>query len=124
MIVDDNKDAADTLAMMLELQGNHVWTSYGGQDALAVAAVHEPELIFVDLGMPQMDGFELARRIRSMPTQSTAVLVALTWYGSAEDRQRTQESGFDAHVVKPVEATVLVELLAGLPRIKSLGAAP
>jgi PAS domain S-box-containing protein len=113
LVVDDNVDAADSLAMLLRLQGQDVHVAYDGPSALAQAEADPPDIAFLDLGMPKMDGYELARSFRTHPTLKGVLLVALTGWGLPEDRQRTKEAGFDRHLVKPVEAAALDELLAG-----------
>ena len=114
LVVDDNVDAADSLAMLLRLQGQKVEVAYEGAAALSRAATDPPVIAFIDLGMPKMDGYEVARAFRVRPALEDTVLVALTGWGQPEDRQRTLEAGFDHHLVKPVEAEALHQLLAGL----------
>jgi len=111
LVVDDNTDAADSLAMLLRLLKQEVVVAYDGSAALAHAEATPPSVAFVDLGMPRMDGFELARRFRADPALKNVVLVALTGWGQPEDRQRTKETGFDHHLVKPVDADTLRHLL-------------
>jgi signal transduction histidine kinase/ActR/RegA family two-component response regulator len=112
LIVDDNVDAADALAQNLALLGHRTRTVYAGSDALAVAAEFEPEIVFCDLGMPAIDGLEVARRLRQDERYAAALLVALTGWGSEDDRHRTKEAGFDAHVVKPVNEETMNALFA------------
>ncbi|HEX8788493.1 MAG TPA: AAA family ATPase [Telluria sp.] len=111
LIVDDNVDAADTLAMLLELDGHDVSTVYGAAEALDAAARLKPDLLFLDIGLPVMDGYEVARRLRSQPSTSALRLVAVTGYGQKEDRERALASGFDEHLVKPVTSESLAVLL-------------
>ncbi|HUD96677.1 MAG TPA: ATP-binding protein, partial [Woeseiaceae bacterium] len=119
LIVDDNVDAASTLATLLRLQGHNVRIAYGST-ALEVAEKFAPALILLDLGMPDMDGYEVARRIRQIPPLDGSRLVALTGWGQEEDRRRTAEAGFDRHLVKPIQPEVLESLLADLePNIQS-----
>jgi signal transduction histidine kinase len=113
LVVDDNTDAADSLAMLLRLLRQEVVVAYDGPAALAQAEANPPAVAFVDLGMPRMDGYELARRFRTHPSLKHVNLVALTGWGQPEDRQRTKETGFDHHLVKPVEAETLRRLLSG-----------
>jgi CheY-like chemotaxis protein len=115
LVVDDNRDAAMTLAMLLELLGHEVVTAHDGPSALEAAREFRPALIFLDLGMPGMDGYEVARRIRQSPAVKHVVLVALTGWGQPEDRRRTAAAGFDHHLVKPPEPQALERLLAELP---------
>ncbi len=110
LVVDDNVDAADSLAMLLRLQGQEVAVAYDGPSALAKAEADPPAIAFLDLGMPRMDGYELARAFRARPALKGVLLVALTGWGQPEDRQRTREAGFDHHLVKPVEADALHRL--------------
>jgi CheY-like chemotaxis protein len=112
LLVDDNVDAANTLAMLLELQGYQVSVAYQAQDALERAAAQAPGICLLDIGLPDMDGYELARRLRASPATSDAVLIALTGYGQAQDRERSVLAGFDHHLVKPVEIERLTALLA------------
>ncbi|QJW98524.1 N-6 DNA methylase [Frigoriglobus tundricola] len=114
LVVDDNVDAADTLATLLRLSGHDVRVAHSGAAALAVVTDYRPDMAFLDIGMPGMDGYEVARRLREQPGLQRAVLVAVTGWGSPEDRRRTTEAGFDHHLVKPVEPAVLEKLLAGL----------
>jgi signal transduction histidine kinase/CheY-like chemotaxis protein len=114
LIVDDNVDAADSLAMLLELSGHQVQTAYGSEAAIAMAGSHRPRVILLDIGLPGMDGYEVARRLRQNPDFSGTTLVALTGYGQEDDRRRTRDVGFDYHLVKPVELGELTQLLARL----------
>jgi signal transduction histidine kinase/CheY-like chemotaxis protein len=113
LVVDDNEDVARSLAMMLRLQGHEVRVAGDGPSALEIARADRPELVLLDLGMPGMDGFEVARRLREEPGLEGVTLVALTGWGQEADRRRTREAGFDAHLVKPVEPEQLQHLLAG-----------
>jgi signal transduction histidine kinase/CheY-like chemotaxis protein len=116
LVVDDNRDAATSLAMLLRLEGHEVQTAHDGMSALELAKSYGPELILLDIGMPGMDGYEVARRIRQQPKLENVVLAALTGWGQEGDRQRTAEAGFDHHLVKPVEPAVLQKLVAQLKR--------
>ena len=112
LVVDDNVDAASTLRMALELQGHDARAVFGGAEALAEMAQRDAEVVLLDLGMPQMDGFEVARRIRQLPGGRGVLLVALTGWGQDGDRERTADAGFDEHLTKPVDAKQLSMLLA------------
>ncbi|HKY92015.1 MAG TPA: ATP-binding protein, partial [Nevskiaceae bacterium] len=101
LVVDDNADAATSLGELLKLLGVEVEVAYGGEDALAKVAAFLPNLAFVDIGMPGMDGYEVAQRLRAMPSARGLVLVALTGWGQVSDRQRSARAGFDHHLVKP-----------------------
>jgi PAS domain S-box-containing protein len=116
LVVDDNRDAADSLAVLLRLTGQEVRVAYDGPSTLAQAGEFRPALAFVDIGMPGMDGYEVARRLRRQPGLEDTVLVALTGWGQEEDRRRSAEAGFDCHLVKPVEPDALGTLLADLKR--------
>jgi signal transduction histidine kinase/DNA-binding response OmpR family regulator len=111
LVVDDSRDSALSLAMLLRLLGNDVATAHDGPAALEVAQRFGPEIAFLDIGLPGMDGFELARRLRTLPGLRKVRLAALTGYGSAEDRRRSQEAGFDRHLVKPMEMETLQAVL-------------
>ena len=111
LIVEDNVDAADSLAMLLGISGHDVSVAYDGRRALDVAGRNPFDVVLVDIGLPGMDGYEVARRLRAGSEAADAVLVALTGYGHDEDRDRAREAGFDHHVVKPVEPEALQSLL-------------
>jgi PAS domain S-box-containing protein len=113
LVVDDSTDAADSLAMLLRLQGQEVLVAYDGPSALEMAEASPPDIAFLDIGMPKMDGLEVARRFRAHPNLKRVQLVAVTGWGQPEDRQRTREVGFQHHLVKPVESAALRRLLAG-----------
>ncbi|EHP44120.1 signal transduction histidine kinase [Cupriavidus basilensis OR16] len=114
MLVDDNIDALEAMTMTLQALGHTVVTASDGQSAVARAASVRPDVILLDLGMPAMDGFETARRLRALPELSGAKLVALTGFGQPEDKRRTLEAGFDLHLVKPADLDELTRLLDGL----------
>jgi CheY-like chemotaxis protein len=116
LVVDDNKDAATSLAMLLRLGGNEVQVAHDGMSALELAKSYGPEMVFLDIGMPGMDGYEVARRMRQQPGLENVVLAALTGWGQKEDRRRTADAGFDHHLVKPVETGVLEQLIVQLKR--------
>ena len=114
LVVDDNRDSADSLAMLLRLVGHDVRTVHDGRQALVVAATYRPDLVLLDIGLPGMDGFAVARHMRSQPELAGVVLVALTGYGSDGDRRQAQAAGFNHHMVKPVHFDTLNELLTAL----------
>jgi len=116
LVVDDNRDAAETLAMMLRLEGNEVDTAFDGEGAITATATFHPDVVLMDLGMPKLDGYEAARAIRRDAGGSEVVLIALTGWGGDMDRQLSQEAGFDRHLVKPVMPTELLALLSSLDR--------
>lgn len=112
LVVDDNQDSADSLAMLLRLSGHDVRTAHEGQEAVTAAGTFEPDLALLDLGMPTMTGYEVARRIRQQHGGGDIVLIALTGWGQEEYRRRSKEAGFDHHLTKPVEVEVLQQILA------------
>ena len=115
LIADDNRDGADSLTMVTRAFGCEVRTAYGGVDAVHEAAAFRPHVVFLDLGMPDMDGLEAARRIRALPHGGDLLIVALTGWGQERDRQLTSEAGFDVHVVKPADPLALRALIARAP---------
>jgi CheY-like chemotaxis protein len=112
MLVDDNADAANTLALLLQLQGYPVSVEYDAQAALARAAREAPQVCLLDIGLPDIDGYELARRLRALPAGAGAVLIALTGYGQEQDREKSRLAGFDHHLVKPVHIEQLTAILS------------
>jgi len=114
LVVDDNRDAAQTLAMLLKLSGHETRLAFDGLAALEAAKEFRPELAFVDIGLPKLSGHEVARRIRDADWGASMCLVALTGWGQEEDRRKSSEAGFDHHLVKPVHHDDLVKLLASL----------
>jgi PAS domain S-box-containing protein len=116
LVVDDNQDAADSMAGLLELSGHHVAVAYDGPASVAAACADEYDLVLLDIGLPGLDGYEVARRIRQHCAETTrrTKIVALTGWGQSEDRQRSRESGFDDHLVKPIDPQALLGLLAHL----------
>jgi signal transduction histidine kinase len=113
LVVDDNRDAAQSLAAMLRLSGGEVETAHDGLQALRIAERFRPSLVLLDIGMPGMSGFEVARKIRARPWGGTVRLVAQTGWGQDDDRQRAQEAGFDVHLTKPVDYAALMQLIPG-----------
>ena len=114
LVVDDNRDAAESCAMLLELSGHRVQTAYGGRQALEIAATFRPDALLLDIGLPDLSGYELAQQIRTASWGHGAVLVAVTGWGQDEDRRRAFEAGFDHHLTKPIEAEKLESLLCSL----------
>jgi CheY-like chemotaxis protein len=117
LLADDNRDALDSLATLLQCDGHEVHTAGDGAEALEVAAQCKPDVVLLDIGMPKLDGYEVARRIRAEPWGKAAVLIALTGWGQDEDRRRSREVGFDSHLVKPLDPEALSSLLARLPAV-------
>jgi PAS domain S-box-containing protein len=119
LVADDNRDAAETLAMLLELLGHDVRVAYDGQGALATARTFRPDLAILDLGMPKMNGFQLARALRREPWAGSLQLVAATGWGDADARKTAEEAGFDRHFTKPVGPEDLQAMLQFNPRFDS-----
>jgi CheY-like chemotaxis protein len=110
LVVDDNADAADSLAMLLQVRGEQVRVAYDGEEALAAEAEFLPDVILLDIGMPKLSGYEVAKRVREL--RGPAVLiVAITGWGQEDDRQRAREAGFDHHFTKPVDYAVLLDII-------------
>jgi PAS domain S-box-containing protein len=119
LVVDDNKDAASSLAALLRLQGHDVRIANCGAGALETVVDFKPDLVMLDIGMPEMDGYEVSRRMRKTPGLENTVLAALTGWGQVEDRQRSADAGFDHHLMKPPEPTALEKLLSDVKRALS-----
>ena len=116
LVVDDNRDAADTTAALLEISGYEVHVAYGPDAALAILGRRAPQVALLDIGLPGMSGYELARRVRAHPNGARCRLIALTGYGQADDIVMARRSGFDTHLTKPVAADVVLECVAALMR--------
>ena len=112
LVVDDSRDAAETLGLLLRALGHEVRTAYDGPSGLEAAQEHRPDVVLLDIGLPHMDGYEVATRLRQQPATRAALLVAMTGFGQEQDRQRSLAAGFDYHLVKPVDPTELQNLLA------------
>jgi PAS domain S-box-containing protein len=112
LVADDNKDAADALAMLLELAGHEVRVAHGGRAALSLAQTFRPDVALLDIGMPELNGYEVAKELRREPWGSRMCLIALTGWGQDEDRQRAKDAGFDRHLTKPVDTDALEILLS------------
>ena len=112
LLVEDHPDAAESLQTFLEVLGHHVRVVGNGTAALDEARVNVPDLMLIDIGLPDIDGYEVARRMRQQPESKHAVLVALTGYGTFEDRQAALRAGFDDHLAKPVNPDALQDLVA------------
>jgi CheY-like chemotaxis protein len=111
LVVDDNKDAAASMGMLLEFLGSDVRTANDGPTALEMIEDYRPDVVLLDIGMPGMDGLEVARAIRRHAEFSKIVLIALTGWGQADDRKRTEQAGFDYHLVKPADVAALQAVL-------------
>jgi PAS domain S-box-containing protein len=114
LVVDDNEDAADSLGTMLELMGHTTRTAYDGLEAVSAAESFRPDVVLLDIGLPLMNGYDACRQIRARPWGRQMVIIAQTGWGQDDDRSRSQEAGFDFHLVKPVAPAALEKLLAGL----------
>jgi PAS domain S-box-containing protein len=112
LVIDDIPDVADVMKMLLDLEGFDTQVAYSGPAALELAKQFSPDVIFCDIGLPEMDGHEIARRMRADPAIASAVLIALTGWGAEGELRKTRESGFDFHMVKPVDANALLQLLS------------
>jgi two-component system CheB/CheR fusion protein len=112
LIVDDNVDAAASLGMLLELSGNEVLVAHNGRDALAVARLHQPSVVILDIGMPQLDGYQVAETLRRETRGPDILLIALTGWGQSEDKQRALQAGFDHHFTKPVDLDAIQNAIA------------
>ena len=112
LVVDDNVDTVATLAMLVQESGHDVRTVYEGTSVVEVALDYRPNVVLLDIGLPGLNGFEIAKRIRQQPALQKVVLVAMTGYGQESDRQRSHEAGFDHHLVKPGDFGRLLEILA------------
>jgi CheY-like chemotaxis protein len=113
-VVDDNADAANTLADMLRLEGHEAAVVYDAREVVAKIEQCSPRVLLLDIGLPGMDGYEVARQVRALPHSRQPRLVALTGYGQPEDRSRALQAGFDEHVVKPVDVDALLGKIAAL----------
>ena len=111
LVVDDNRDAADTCAMVLELSGHLVQTAYAAGAALARGATFRPQALVLDIGLPDLDGYQLAQQVRASDWGRDAILIAVTGWGQDEDRLRALTAGFDHHLTKPIAAEQLEALL-------------
>ena len=124
LVVDDNHDSADSMAALLDLRGHEVRQAYDGLGAVALAADFGPQIVLLDIGLPKISGYEVAQRLRTMPGLEHCKIVALTGYGHAEDRKRAAESGFDDHLIKPVDLPMLEALLQACRAKRDANASP
>ena len=118
LIVDDSEDGAESLAMLLQFSGHETHKAYDGVEAIEAAERLRPDAVLLDIGLPKLNGYEVCSRIRQEPWGKSLMLVALTGWGQEEDRHRSREVGFDAHLVKPVDHDVLLRLLASVPSVR------
>jgi CheY-like chemotaxis protein len=119
LVVDDNADALDSLSRLVTLMGNEVRRANDGLEALEVARTFQPDVVLMDLGMPNLNGYDAARRLRQEPWGRELFLVATTGWGQDEDRRRTAEAGFDRHLVKPIAVASLRDVLDAPPPARS-----
>jgi CheY-like chemotaxis protein len=112
LVVDDNLDNAESLSMFVRLLGHEVETAHDGLQAIEVAQRFRPDLVLLDIGLPKLDGYEVAQRLRADATCKAACLVAITGWGRDEDNDRAMQAGFDHHLTKPVDPAVLESLIA------------
>jgi signal transduction histidine kinase len=130
LVVDDSRDAADTFAILLELSGHHVQTAYTGQRGLELAETFRPHVLLLDIGIPDLDGYQLAKKIRASPWGRGTILIAVTGWGQEEDRRRAFEAGFNHHLTKPIAAETVESLIQSLGTVRErtkaneLGATP
>jgi CheY-like chemotaxis protein len=115
LVVDDNRDSAESLARLLQMFNHEAQTAYDGPSALQAVDSFHPDVIVLDIGMPGMDGYEVARRLRLQPRPARLLIIALTGYGTDADRQRCYEAGIDHHLTKPARLEALQALLAERP---------
>jgi PAS domain S-box-containing protein len=114
LIVDDNKDSADSLAMLLEITGNKTFMAHDGIEAVEAIEKHRPEVVLLDIGLPKLSGHDVCRHVREQPWGKDIVVIALTGWGQEDDRRKSEEAGFNGHLVKPVDYEKLLELLGSL----------
>jgi CheY-like chemotaxis protein len=111
LIVDDNADAGTSLSALLQLNGHETQTAFSSVDALSLAESFDPDIVLPDIGLPEMDGYEVARRLRRTPQGPRIHIIALTGYGQQADRDRARQAGFDGHLVKPLDFAALDRML-------------
>ncbi len=118
LIVDDNRDSADSLAMLLRIMGNDIRTAYDGQEGVDMAGEFRPDVALLDIGLPKLSGYEACQHIREHSWAKDIIIIAVTGWGHEEDRRLSHEAGFDYHMVKPVDPQELMKLLAELQSVK------
>jgi CheY-like chemotaxis protein len=122
LVVDDNTDAAESLGVLLDIEGHAVHIAHSGAEALQLAQTQALDVVFLDIGLPDMTGYDVAKRMRLLPGMQKTLLVALTGWGTQDDRQRTREAGFDRHLTKPAELPAVEELLRAAAEAKRAAA--
>lgn len=118
LVVDDNEALAQTIMWSLEILGHSVCMAHNGKDAVALAQSFRPDVIFLDIGMPEMNGYEICQAMRKLPALRHTVIVAQTGWGQKEHRERTSNAGFDHHLVKPVDMKALENILLGMDKAR------
>jgi CheY-like chemotaxis protein len=111
LVIEDNRDSADSLRLLLEFSGYEVSVAYSGHDGVQAAEQYQPDVVLCDIGLPGLDGYGVARKLRDNPATATARLIAVTAYGQDEDRRRSHEAGFEQHLVKPLDPDALQRVL-------------
>jgi two-component system CheB/CheR fusion protein len=111
LVVDDNRDSAEVLSQLLTITGHQVQTDYSGATALESAAAFHPDVVLLDIGLPGLDGYEVAKRLRQKPEFKQTLLIAVSGYCQEQDRKRSREAGFDHHLAKPIDHETLSTLL-------------
>ncbi len=111
LIVDDNRDGAESLSMLFSLLGHDPLVALSGEEGIAMFRERAPDFVFLDIGLPDIDGYEVCRRMRGLPHGKQAALVAITGWGSEDDKRRALEAGFDAHLTKPVELSQVQDFI-------------
>lgn len=114
LVADDNRAGTDSMAMLLELDGHQTANAYDGVEALTIAESLRPEIILLDIGMPRLNGYEVAQRLRAEAWGKNIVIIAMSGWGQEKDQQRSRASGFDRHLIKPVNPEDLAKLIAEL----------
>jgi len=112
LVVDDSRDSAESMALLLELEGHETFTAHDGPEAVARAAELAPDILLLDIGLPGLSGYEVCRQVRAQPRGAAMVIVALSGWGQAADKQKALNAGFDDHLTKPVEHEALTRTLA------------
>lgn len=115
LVVEDNRDAAEMLRVLLEIEGHHVVEAHDGPTAIALALQHRPDVALIDIGLPAMDGCEVARRLRNEARLAHTLLVALTGHGREQDIETCRQAGFDRHLVKPADIHAVLKVLDEAP---------
>ena len=120
LVVDDNRDAAESLAMLLKMMGNSIHTAHDGEEAVTAAREFQPNVVLCDIGLPKLNGYEACRQMKAQAWDKNMILIAMTGWGQDDDRRKSEEAGFDHHMVKPVDPQALMKLLAGLNTVKAI----